>query len=149
MIRDSCGMTPENIVFLCERSREYDIRQHMKPGWMTAGNMSTIITYVDRKKLCFCLFGLKDIDSELPINSCGVLIMYRFYTRKMSAYLARESTPSWILAPSESLRPTTGAPTSAALSMIGVYARECVCVCVWVSVGVCVGRGGDYGCEYG
>lgn len=37
---------------------------------------------------------------------------------KMSAYPARESTPSWILAPPESLRPMTGAPTIRAWSMI-------------------------------
>ena len=61
-------------------------------------------------------------------------------TRKMSAYPARESTPSWILAPPESLRPTSGAPSSAALSII------CVCVCVWECGG---GGGGWVGCMKG
>mmetsp|Transcript_19008 Transcript_19008/g.46679 ORF Transcript_19008/g.46679 Transcript_19008/m.46679 type:complete len:238 (+) Transcript_19008:274-987(+) len=37
---------------------------------------------------------------------------------KTSAYPARESTPSWILAPPESLRPMTGMPIVTALSMI-------------------------------
>jgi len=76
--------------------------------------------------------------------------MCRFYTRKMSAYPARESTPSWILAPPESLRPTNGAPNSAALSMICICAREYVWVGVWVGgrsvdVGVSVGRSVECG----
>jgi hypothetical protein len=37
---------------------------------------------------------------------------------KISAYPARDSTPSWILAPPESLSPMQGAPVSTALSMI-------------------------------
>ncbi len=46
----------------------------------------------------------------------------------MSAYPARDSTPSWMRAPPESLRPITGAPTIIAWSMI--YQFKCRS-CVW------------------
>ncbi len=38
--------------------------------------------------------------------------------RKMSAYPASDITPSWMRAPPESLRPTIGAPSFIARSMI-------------------------------
>jgi len=41
-----------------------------------------------------------------------------YSTWKMSAYPARDSTPSWMRAPPESLSPITGAPTSIAWSII-------------------------------
>ncbi len=47
-------------------------------------------------------------------------------TKKISAYPARESTPSWILAPPESFSPITGAPTSIALSIILQILRACM-----------------------
>ncbi len=40
------------------------------------------------------------------------------FRRKISAYPARDTTPSWMRAPPESLRPTTGAPIFIARSMI-------------------------------
>lgn len=42
----------------------------------------------------------------------------QFLTRKMSAYPAKDSTPSWIRAPPESFSPITGAPTVMAWSII-------------------------------
>ncbi|KAH3804213.1 hypothetical protein DPMN_132495 [Dreissena polymorpha] len=47
----------------------------------------------------------------------------------MSAYPASDSTPSWILAPPESLSPITGAPTSIAWSMI--YHHKSISPLVW------------------
>ena len=38
--------------------------------------------------------------------------------KKMSAYPPSETTPSWIRAPPESLRPMSGAPFFIAISMI-------------------------------
>ncbi len=52
----------------------------------------------------------------------------RVFRRKMSAYPARLWTPSWMRAPPESFRPTTGAPLRTAWSMIlqifSAYASE-------------------------
>jgi hypothetical protein len=50
--------------------------------------------------------------------SCGTTPEARVLRRKMSAYPASETTPSWIRAPPESLSPTIGAPTFMARSMI-------------------------------
>mmetsp|Transcript_25303 Transcript_25303/g.60471 ORF Transcript_25303/g.60471 Transcript_25303/m.60471 type:complete len:229 (+) Transcript_25303:831-1517(+) len=44
---------------------------------------------------------------------------------KISAYPPSESTPSWMRAPPESLRPMTGAPMSIALSMIFWILSDC------------------------
>ena len=48
---------------------------------------------------------------------CGTTPEARVLRRKMSAYPARLSTPSWIRAPPESLSPTIGAPTRVARSI--------------------------------
>ena len=48
---------------------------------------------------------------------CGTTPDARVFRRKMSAYPARETTPSWMRAPPESLRPITGAPTFIARSI--------------------------------
>ena len=49
---------------------------------------------------------------------CGTCPEARTFLRKMSAYPARASTPSWIRAPPESLSPMMGAPALTAISMI-------------------------------
>ena len=48
---------------------------------------------------------------------CGTTPEAITFRRKMSAYPARETTPSWIRAPPESLRPMIGAPVFTARSM--------------------------------
>ena len=49
---------------------------------------------------------------------CGTTPDARTLRRKISAYPPSDATPSWMRAPPESLRPTTGAPTFMARSMI-------------------------------
>ena len=49
---------------------------------------------------------------------CGTTPEASVLRRNTSAYAPSESTPSWMRAPPESLRPTTGAPLSMARSMI-------------------------------
>ncbi len=48
---------------------------------------------------------------------CGTTPEASVLRRKMSAYPARLSTPSWIRAPPESLSPMIGAPTRVAMSI--------------------------------
>ena len=48
---------------------------------------------------------------------CGTTPEAWTLRRKISAYSARATTPSWIRAPPESLMPTTGQPTRAARSI--------------------------------
>src|SRR6266571_9184393 len=49
---------------------------------------------------------------------CGTTPEARVLRRKMSAYPPSDTTPSWMRAPPESLRPMSGAPTFIARSMI-------------------------------
>ena len=48
---------------------------------------------------------------------CGMTPEARTLRSKMRPYPSSETTPSWIRAPPESLRPISGAPTSSARSM--------------------------------
>jgi hypothetical protein len=48
---------------------------------------------------------------------CGTTPEVRVLRRKMSAYAPRETTPSWMRAPPESLSPMIGAPTLTARSI--------------------------------
>jgi hypothetical protein len=49
---------------------------------------------------------------------CGTTPEASVLRRNTSAYAPSDSTPSWMRAPPESLRPTIGAPLSSARSMI-------------------------------
>ena len=49
---------------------------------------------------------------------CGTTPEARVFRRKMSAYPARETTPSWMRAPPESFSPMIGTPVFTARSMI-------------------------------
>ena len=49
---------------------------------------------------------------------CGTTPLPSVLRRKISAYPASDSTPSWMRAPPESFRPITGAPVLSARSMI-------------------------------
>src|SRR5947208_16764505 len=59
---------------------------------------------------------------------CGTTPEASVLRRKISAYPASETTPSWIRAPPESLRPMTGAPVfiarSITLQILRAYASE-------------------------
>lgn len=50
-------------------------------------------------------------------DSCGTTPEASTLRWKTSAYPASESTPSWMRAPPESLRPMTGTPVSTAWSI--------------------------------
>ena len=53
----------------------------------------------------------------MTTESCGTTPDASVLRRKMSAYPPSDTTPSWIRAPPESLRPMMGAPTFIARSM--------------------------------
>src|ERR1035441_9168366 len=49
---------------------------------------------------------------------CGTTPLASVLRKKISAYPASDTTPSWMRAPPESLSPITGAPVFSAMSMI-------------------------------
>ena len=53
----------------------------------------------------------------MMIDSCGITPDARVFSRKISPYLPRATTPSWMRAPPESRMPMIGTPVFSASSM--------------------------------
>mmetsp|Transcript_9532 Transcript_9532/g.13305 ORF Transcript_9532/g.13305 Transcript_9532/m.13305 type:complete len:218 (-) Transcript_9532:212-865(-) len=82
-----------------------------------------------RKSVMAGLYTAPPAHGPITSDICGTTPDASTFLWNTSAYPAKESTPSCILAPPESLSPMTGAPTLSAMSMI----LQIFCACVSLS----------------
>ena len=87
---------------------------------MTSGpvmNMCEVPSTITVKSVMAGEYTAPPAHGPMTSESCGTTPDASTLRRKISPYRPRETTPSWMRAPPESLMPTTGQPTFRAMSM--------------------------------
>lgn len=125
MMREIWGMTPEAITFLWKQEHVQCQKYDTSCWWWVYGHDSRhLCGMLNRKEFRASSFWAQKIvrcktwHFKIDLHEKVCTKIYKWNTRNISAYPARDSTPSWIRAPPESFSPITGAPTVMAWSMI-------------------------------